>query len=177
MEKTKKLQITDEITKLIDSASSLYLTDFSGMTVKQVDDLRTEFHKAGIKYKVVKNTLALRAIKQSLNYAKFEGKLHTFLKGPTGIVFTGDDPVSAAKIIKKFYDKSEKPKLKVAIVESQIYDSGKLNELSSLLTKDELIAGIMFCIDSPVSGIVGSINSLMRDLSNVIEEVAKKNAA
>jgi len=177
MEKTKKLQITDEIKELIDSASALYLTDFSGMTVEQINALRSEFHKAGTGYKVVKNTLALRAIKESQSYSKFEEKLHGFLKGPTGIVFAGKDPLSPAKIIKKFFDKGEKPKLKVAIVESEIYETGRLNELSSLLSKDELIAGIMFCLDSPVSGIIGSINSLMRDLSFVIEEVAKKKAA
>jgi len=177
MEKTKKLEITDEITRLMDSAGALYLTDFSGMTVEEVNNLRTDFYKAGIKYKVVKNTLALRAIKNSQSYAKYEEKLHNFLKGPTGIVFAGDDPVSPAKIIKKFFDKAEKPKLKVAVVESEIYESRRLNELSSLLSKNEVIAHIMSSLDSPISGIIGSINAVIRDLSSVIEEAAKKRAA
>ena len=177
MEKSKKLEITDEILKLMDSAGAIYLVDFTGMTVEQVDNLRDEFFKGGINYKVVKNTLALRAIKQSHNFAKYEDKLGGFLKGPTGIVFSGDDPVAPAKIIKKFFDKGEKPKLKAAIVESEVYDSGKLNELSSILSKNELIAGILSCLESPVSGIVGSINALMRDLASVIEEAAKKQAA
>lgn len=177
MEKSKKLEITDEILKLIDSADALYLIDFTGMTVEQVDNLRDEFYKSGINYKVVKNTLALRAIKQSQNFAKYEEKLGGFLKGPTGIVFSGDDPVAPAKIIKKFFDKGEKPKLKAAIVESEMYGSGKLNELASILSKNELIAGILLCLESPVSGIVGSINAVMRDLASVIEEAAKKKAA
>ena len=177
MEKAKKLEITDEITKLMDSSEALYLTDFSGMTVEEVNSLRTDFYKAGIKYKVVKNTLALRAIKKSQIYAKFEDKLQNSLKGPTGIVFAGDDPVSPAKIIKKFFDKSQKPKLKVAILESEIYNGGQLNELSLLLSKNDLIARIMSSLDSPVSGIIGSINAVVRDLSSVIEEVAKKKAA
>ena len=177
MEKSKKLEITDEILKLIDSSDAIYLVDFTGMTVEQVDNLRDEFYKSGINYKVVKNTLALRAIKQSQNFAKYEEKLGGFLKGPTGIVFSGDDPVAPAKIIKKFFDKGEKPRLKAAIVESEIYDSGKLNELASILSKNELIAGILSCLESPVSGIVGSINAVMRDLSSVIEEAAKKKAA
>ncbi|HEY5125450.1 MAG TPA: 50S ribosomal protein L10 [Ignavibacteria bacterium] len=177
MEKSKKLEITDDILKMIDTADAIYLIDFMGMTVEQVEALRAEFYKGGIRYKVVKNTLALRAIKQSQNFAKYEEKLSGFLKGPTGIVFAGDDPVAPAKIIKKFFDKGEKPKLKAAIVESEIYGSGKLAELASLLSKNELIAGILLCMESPLSGIVGSINAVMRDLSSVIEEAAKKKAA
>jgi large subunit ribosomal protein L10 len=177
MEKSKKLEITDDILKMIDSAGAIYLIDFKGMTVEQDDALRDEFFKGGIRYKVVKNTLALRAIKQSQNFSKYEEKLGGFLKGPTGIVCAGDDPVAPAKIIKKFFDKGEKPKLKAAVVESEIYDSGKLTQLASLLSKNELIAGILSCLESPVSGIVGSINAVMRDLASVIEEAAKKKAA
>lgn len=177
MEKDKKIKVTGEIKEMLDSAGALYLTDFIGMTVEEVNELRNEFYKSNIKYKVVKNTLALRAIKESKNYSGYVEKLEEFLEGPTSIVFSDEDPVAPAKIIKKFYDKSEKPKLKVAIVENEIYGSDKLNVLASLLSKDELMSGIVFCINSPVSGIVGSINATIRDLASVVEEVAKKNAA
>jgi len=177
MEKDKKIEITGEIKEMLDNAGALYLTDFIGMTVEEVNELRNEFYKADIKYKVVKNTLAIRAIKESKNYSSYDKKLDEFFEGPTSIVFSGEDPVAPAKILKKFYDKSEKPKLKVAIVENEMYGSDKLNVLASLLSKDELMSGIVFCINSPISGIIGSINATIRDLASVIEEVAKKNAA
>jgi large subunit ribosomal protein L10 len=177
MEKDKKIKVTGEIKEMLDNAGALYLTDFIGMTVEEVNELRNEFYKSNIKYKVVKNTLALRAIKESKNYSGYVEKLDEFLEGPTSIVFSDEDPVAPAKILKKFYDKSEKPKLKVAIVENEMYGSDKLNVLASLLSKDELMSGIVFCINSPVSGIVGSINATIRDLASVIKEVAKKNAA
>ena len=171
MEKDKKIEITGEIKEMLDNAGALYLTDFIGMTVEEVNELRNEFFKANIKYKVVKNTLALRAIKESKNYSSYNEKLGEFLEGPTSIVFSGEDPVAPAKILKKFYDKSEKPKLKVAIVENEMYGSDKLNVLASLLSKDELMSGIVFCINSPISGIIGSINATIRDLASVIEEM------
>jgi large subunit ribosomal protein L10 len=177
MDKVKKSEITNEIKELLDSSSSIYLTDFTGMTVEQVDQLRNDFYKEGIKYKVVKNTLALRALKESKNFSSYEEKIKDAFKGSTGIVFSGDDPVMPAKVIKKFFDKTEKPKLKVAIIEAEVYGSKQLNELASLLSKNDLIAGIVGCLNSPVSGIVGSINSLMRDLASVIEESARKKAA
>jgi large subunit ribosomal protein L10 len=155
----------------------LYLTDFKGMTVAQVDDLRSEFYKADVKYKVVKNTLALRALKDTEKYSQFADKFDEFLIGPTGIVFASEDPVAPAKILKKYFSKIEKPKFKVAVVDNQFYGSDKLNELASLLSKEELIAGILSSLDSPVSGIVGTLNAVIRDLSSVIEEVAKKKAA
>ena len=177
MEKDKKIKVTGEIKEMLDNAGALYLTDFIGMTVEEVNELRNEFYKSNIKYKVVKNTLALRAIKESKNYSSYVEKLEEFLEGPTSIVFSDEDPVAPAKILKKFYDKSKKPKLKVAIVENEMYGSDKLNVLASLLSKDELMSGIVFCINSPISGIVGSINATIRDFASVIEEVAKKNAA
>jgi large subunit ribosomal protein L10 len=177
MDKGKKQEIIDEIKELMNGASALYLTDFKGMTVEEVDGLRSELYNAKVKYKVVKNTLALRALKDSEKFSGFVDNLKDFLVGPTGIVFAVEDPVAPAKILKKSFAKLEKPKFKVAIVDNQFYGSDKLNELASLLSKEELIAGILSSLDSPVSGIVGTLNAVVRDLSSVIEEVAKQKAA
>lgn len=177
MDKLNKQKITEELTGMIENSDALYFTDFTGMSVSDVNDLRAEFYKSNINYKVVKNTLALRALKNSTKFSDASEKLSGYLKGPTSIVFAQDDVVAPAKILKKFFEKGEKPKLKVAFVESTVYDSGKLNQLASLPSKTEIIAGILGSLNSPISGIVGSINALMRDLSSVIEEVAKKKAA
>jgi len=177
MDKGKKQEIIDEIKELMNGSTALYLTDFKGMTVAQVDELRSDFFKSNVKYKVVKNTLALRALKDTEKYSQFADNLDEFLVGPTGIVFASEDPVAPAKILKKYFSKIEKPKFKVAVVDNQFYGSDKLNELASLLSKEELISGILSSLDSPVSGIVGTLNAVIRDLSSVIEEVAKKKAA
>jgi large subunit ribosomal protein L10 len=176
MNRKQKEQSVIEIKELLDKASSLYFTDFSGLTVEQTNELRDEFYNAKVDYHVLKNTLIKKALEQSSN-SKFSGELNKLienLKGPTGVVFAYDDPVSPAKIIKKFYEKLEKPKLKIALVESVAYDKTKLNELASLPTKPEIISSIIGCLHTPISGIVNSINAVIRDLASVIEEAAKK---
>ncbi len=177
MNKEQKAEAIQEIKELIESSEAMYFTDFTGLTVEQVNELRKEFYKSDIKYKVVKNTLTVRALNESGKYSTHVDKLTEILNGPTGIVFAYKDPVAPAKILKKFVDKIEKPKLKVAVVENEIYDSKKLNTLASLLTKEEVISRILGSLNSPASGIVGTLNAAMRDLFSVIEEVAKKKAA
>ena len=173
--KQKELTVT-EIKEKLDKASSLYFTDFTGLTVEQTNELRDEFYNAKVDYRVIKNTLIKKALEQSTN-TKFTGqidKLVESLEGPTGVVFAYDDPVSPAKIIKKFFEKLEKPKLKIALVESVAYDKSKLNELASLPTKPEIISSIIGSLHAPISGIVHAINAVIRDLASIVEEVAKK---
>ncbi len=177
MEKIKKNEIIAEIKDKMNNAPAIYLIDFAGMTVAEVDNLRSEFYKANIKYKVVKNTFALRAMKESESYSQFVNDLEGHFKGNTGIIFADSDPVAPARILKKLTEKSDKPKFKAAIVDKLYFGSDKMQQLASLLTKEEIIAGILSSLDSPVSGIVGAINAVIRDLASVIEEAAKKKAA
>jgi large subunit ribosomal protein L10 len=178
MNKQDKEQSVLEIKEKLDRASSIYLTDFSGLTVAQTNELRDELFNAQVEYKVLKNTLIRKALEQSENRFNTQAeKISEFLKGPTGIIFAFDDPVSPAKIIKKFFDKGEKPKLKLALVEDIAYEGKQLNELASLQSKPELISSIIGSLHAPISGIVGSINAVIRDLASIVEEVAKKQQA
>ena len=177
MNKEQKIESVKEISELVESSEAMYFIDFAGLTVENVNELRKEFYKSELKYKVVKNTLTARALKESAKYSQHVTQLSEILHGPTGVVFAYRNPVAPAKILKKFADKLDKPKLKIAVVENEIYDSKKLNSLASLPSKEEIISGILGSLDSPASGIVGSINAAMRDLLSVIEEVAKKRAA
>lgn len=177
MNKEKKAESVQEIKEMIKSSEALYLTDFSGLTVEEVNEIRKEFFKSNVKYKVVKNTLTVRALKETDNYSSHIDKLTESLNGPTGIVFASENPAAPAKIIKKYFDKIQKPKLKVAVFENELYDSKSLNSLASLPTKEEVIASILGSLNAPASGIVGSINAVMRDLFSVIEEVGKKKVA
>lgn len=178
MNKQDKEQSVLEIKEKLDKASSIYLTDFSGLTVAETNDLRDELFNAKVEYKVLKNTLVKKALEQSENRFNAQSeKIGEFLKGPTGIIFAFDDPVSPAKIIKKFFDKGEKPKLKLALVEDVAYEGKQLNQLASLQSKPELIASIVGSLHAPISGIVGSINAVIRDLASIVEEVAKKQQA
>jgi large subunit ribosomal protein L10 len=173
MKRSDKERIVAEVSEVAHKASGMYLTDFSGLTVEQVTELRREFRKSGISYRVAKNTLVRRAL-QDLEGA---GGLSDKLVGPTGVAFAFDDPVAPARIIKKFSDKHSRLGLKAAIIEKQVYDGSRLDELSKLPTRADTVAGILGSIQSPLAGVPGVLHAIVRDLVSVIGEIEKKKAA
>lgn len=173
MNKTEKSEIISEVRKLLDDASALYLTNYSGIPVSEITVLRNELRKEGVTYKVIKNTLFERALKESGKYEKLEG----YLTGMTGYAFASGNPVAPAKIIKKYFDTSKKFELKACYIEDQFYAGSKLNELATLPSKEEIIASILGSLNSSVSGVVGAINAVMRDLVSVVDQISKKQAA
>src|SRR3954469_6213741 len=94
MKRADKEQLVSELKEQIGASKALYYTDFTGLNVKRMTDLRRRFRKAGVQYVVIKNTLALRAVNES-------GLVGERLKGPTGLVIS-NDPVEAAKILTDF---------------------------------------------------------------------------
>ena len=173
MNKNEKAEIIAEAKELIENSSALYLTDYSKINVADISDIRNQFRKEGVKYKVFKNTLFKRALDES---GKFE-KLADHLEGMTGFAFASTNPVAPAKIIKKYFDASQKLSLKACYIETEFFDGSRLSELAALPTKQEVIAGILGSLNSPASGIVGSISAVIRELVSVVDEVSKKKAA
>lgn len=173
MNKTEKSEIISEVRKLIHDSSALYLTDYSGISVSEITTLRNELRKEGVTYKVIKNTLFERALRESGKYKKLED----YLTGMTGFAFASGNPVAPAKIIKKYFDTSKKFELKACYIEDQFYDGSRLAELASLPSKEEIVAGILGSLNSPAAGIVGAINAVMRDLVNVIDQISNREAA
>lgn len=173
MNKNEKSEIISEVRELIDGSSALYLTDYGGIPVSEITTLRNELRKEGVTYKVIKNSLFERALKESGKYEK----LGDYLTGMTGYAFASGNPVAPAKIIKKYFEASKKFKLKACYIESQFYDGSRLSELATLPSKEEIIAGILGSLNSPASGIVGAINAVFRDLVNVVDQISKREAA
>ncbi len=173
MNKNEKAEMVSQVKELIQNSSAIYLTDYSGVNVEEISKLRDEFRNEGVKYKVLKNTLVQRAFQEVGGYEK----LDDYLVGMTGFAFADENPVAPAKVIKKFFDVKKKFPLKACYIDSQFYDGSNLNELASLPSKPEIVAGILSSIDSPASGIVGAISAVMRDLVSVIDEISKKQAA
>ena len=173
MNKNEKSEIISEARKLIDGSSALYLTNYSGIPVSEITALRNELRKEGVNYKVIKNTLFERALKESDKYPK----LSDYLTGMTGYAFASNNPVAPAKIIKKYFDTSKKFELKACYIENQFYEGSRLSELAALPSKEEIIASILGSLNSPASGIVGAINAVFRDLANVVDQISKREAA
>jgi large subunit ribosomal protein L10 len=117
MNKTEKAEIIKEIADLINASTAVYLTDFNGINVEDINNLRKQFRKEGVNYRVFKNTLFKRALNETGKYEI----LGNHLVGMTGFAFTKDNPVAPAKIIKKYFDEKSKLPLKACYIESAYY--------------------------------------------------------
>jgi len=173
MKRSEKEQIIAEVKEKVARAKGLYFADFTGITVEQINELRKEFRKVNVEYQVVKNTLARKALESVTGYDTVLDRLER----PTAIAFGYDDPVAPARVIKKFREKNEKLTLKVCIIEHQVFEGSKLDEIAKLPSRPEIIAGILGTIQAPAQGIVGAINAVMRDLVSVIDAIEKQKAA
>ena len=173
MDRNEKSEIISEIKELLESSSGVYLTDYNGINVEDITDLRNQFRKEGVRYKVFKNSLVKRALTESGRFTK----LADHLSGMTGFAFTTTNAVAPAKIINKYFGNKEKLALKACYIEGEYYDSSKLKALANLPSKQELIAGILGSLNAPVAGIAGAINAVMRDLVSVVDQISKRQAA
>ncbi|MDP2364420.1 MAG: 50S ribosomal protein L10, partial [Ignavibacteria bacterium] len=160
----KKRETVAALTEKFKRASGFYLVDFMGMKVDYSIRFRRELRKKGVDYQVAKNSLIQRAL---VEIGDFKIPDVIFTKA-TGVVFAYDDPVAPAKIIRDISEKTELPKLKAAVIEGQYYDGSQLKLLASLPSKPELISGILSSLDAPISGIVGAINAVLRDVAYLV---------
>ena len=173
MNRTEKSNVVSEVTEIMEKSTAIFLTDYSGINVEDISDLRNQFRNEGVNYKVFKNTLFKRALEESGKY----NKLADHLVGMTSFAFADENPVAPAKIIKKYFDKNKKLSLKACYIEGEYYDGSNLDTLASLPSKNDIVASIIGSINAPAFGIVGAINAVMRDLVSVIDEVSKTKAA
>ena len=175
MTKQEKIDAVAEIQSVLEGASSVYFTDYKGLTVAQATNLRNEFRKVGVKFKVAKNTLIERALDGK---GILTEQMTTALTGQTALAFGFEDPSAPARILKDFIEKNgEKPVYKLAWLDGTVYDEKQLKMLAALPTKKELLASIVGSLHAPITGIVGVLGALQRDLVYVMDAIEKQKAA
>lgn len=154
-------------------AETLLLTDFTGLDVEAMTELRSRLREEGIGYRVAKNTLMHFAVEE----LDLPG-LDEYLQGPTGVVLGSSDPVVPAKIIKEFAkDHDDRPAVKIGVVDRRLVSAGDVAKLAELPTREELLGSIMGSLTSSVAGMVGVLEGLLRDIAHMAHEAAEKREA
>jgi len=167
-----KKEKVKELADKIRSAKSVVLADYRGLTVEQDTEMRSALRKAGVEYKVVKNTLARFAAKEN----NLDG-LESYLKGPTALAMSDKDPVAPAKILTEYSKKYEKLELKAGVVEGKIVDIAGIKALADLPSREVLIARVLGGFNAPLAGLVNVLNGNIRALAIALNAIAEKKAA
>ena len=162
MKRTEKEQLVTELTEKIRGAKALYYTDFTGLNVKSMTELRRRFRKAGVEYVVIKNTLALRAVNES-------GLSGSRLRGPTGLVVS-QDPVTAAKLLSDFARENEqKPDVKGGMLDGQVIDGAQVRRLATLPPREQMLAQLGAGLQAPMASFVGALGGLLQMFVGALE--------
>jgi large subunit ribosomal protein L10 len=169
--RAQKQQDLERLRSDFDGVSNAFLVDFKGMSVTEDQQLRAEIHKANITYKVVKNTLARRAVQGT----PLEPTADKFV-GTTAIAVTKDDPVNVAKVLSEFAKTHAKFTFKAGIVEGRVIDVADIEKLATMPSKEELISKIMMLINSGAQRLATSTAGVARNLAIVIKEAKAKES-
>ena len=164
--KAFKSQKIDEMKANFEKAQVAVVTEYKGYTVEEITNLRRNLQKEGGDYMVTKNTLAKIAAKGT----EYEA-IVDLCKGPIAIAFGYEDQVSPAKVVSKFIKESKKGEILGAVLEGNLLSADEAKALANLPSKEELYAKMLGSINSPASGIVGSVNAVMASLTRAVAAV------
>jgi large subunit ribosomal protein L10 len=162
MKRTEKEQLVVELKEKIAGAQALYYTDFTGLNVKRMTELRKRLRKAKVEYVVIKNTLALRAVNES-------GLVGERLKGPTGLVMA-KDAVGAAKVLSDFAkENDQRPSVKGGMLAGTAIDAAQVKRLAAMPSREQMLAELGAGLQSPLSAFLGAMNGLLMTFAGALE--------
>jgi large subunit ribosomal protein L10 len=171
--KAQKQEMVTGLAAQIAKSPTIYVTDFTGLDVARITDLRRRLRAVGVEYVVVKNTLAKRALAES---QRQQGGLDEHFAGPTALVLAGTDPVSAAKVLTDFAKEFEKPAIKIGLVEGKPVTSAQVKTLAALPSKQQLLAQLGGALQAPMAGFLGMMNGLLYSMVGALEALKNKRS-
>ena len=161
----EKVTAVEDLKSRLDGVKTVVLTEYRGLTVQQLSDLRKQLRGVSAQYKVVKNRLARLAIASSPL-----GGLGTHLKGPTGFIISKEDPVAVAKALHTFARTNQALAIKAGFVEGRVLPPAELRALADLPSREALRAQVVGAIQGGLSMLVGLLTAPQRELVYILKQ-------
>ncbi len=173
MNRTDKQTAVEALAAKLQGARSIYVTDYAGLNVHNVTELRRRLRRAGVEYLVVKNTLARRALATSAF-----GGLDAHFEGPTAVALTAADAAAAAKVLTEFAKEFQKPAVKAAVVDGHEVTPEHVKRLAQLPPREVLLSELAGALNAPLSGFVGVLSGLLSTFVGAVEALkAQRDSA
>jgi len=166
MERPQKEQVVKKVTEIFEQASGIFITDYKGLDVEQMSELRSACRENSVEYFVVKNTLARIAAR---NVGR--GEMAEHFKGPSAIAYSYDDPSAPARVVSEFARKAKKPTIRFTLFEGNFYGPDRVAEIASLPSKEELYARVVGGFNAPISGFVGRLGGLLQKFVGTLQAI------
>ncbi len=172
MTRTRKAELVKTLATQLEESPNVNLTDFTGIAVKPMTEFRAKLRGVGVRYRVVKNTLALQALEK----ASVTG-LEDQITGPTAFVFAGEDPVAAAKLIAEFQKEHDALTVKAGFVEGRPVGPAEVARLATLPSREELMGQVGGALQAPLQGFVGALSGLLNQFVGAVDALRADRAA
>jgi large subunit ribosomal protein L10 len=165
----QKAAAISDFSEGIGTATNAFVLDFKGITVPQVTELRKQVRESGSEYIVVKNTLALIAVKDSPLT-----KLSGHFSGMTAIAYNTTDPVALAKVLTKFAKDVPTVQFKGALLAGQVVAANEIQNIANLPSREELLSKLLYLMQHPIRGLAVVLNGTIRNIAVVLDQIAKQ---
>lgn len=169
MPKQEKIDAVAKMKNIFESADSIFVTDYQGLNVADMTNLRRDLRAKNVQYLIAKNTLLTLAAKE----AGVEG-VDKYFSGPTAVAFTSDDPAAAAKVLNDSFKDRKLPVMKVFMVDNEIYEGSEIKRLADLPSKEILLSQVVAAVEAPFTELIGSIDGFFRELIGSIDALTEK---
>lgn len=165
MDRASKETFVTELRDRIKRAPVFYLTDFSGLSVKQMTNLRRSLRAQNAEYVVVKNRLALRALAET-----DLPDISESLTGPTGMVFGYEDAVGAAKALSEFAKAHDsKPSFKLGVLDQKVLAPEQIDRIAKLPPKEQLYAELAGAMEAPMAAMLGALQAKLQETAGLLD--------
>ena len=171
MPSQKNIDEVKILTDKLEKASAVYFTDYLGLDVESITNLRSEFFHASVEFRVTKNTL----LKLAADKMNIEG-LDNFLVGSTAIAISFDEPTSPAKVLKSFTKEHDKPNVKAILFDGEVLEGSEYKKFANLPSKDELLSKFVIMLNSPMTILARTLSSPIGNLVNVLNSLKNEKS-